>query len=330
MSPASEYQRHARRTSGSKRLRRSRSIGRVSATLRPRVSVTVSMDCVAFVGGAVLAMGGSRLLLLFVPAFALGVSRNEGNNSKRSTESCGLDRVPDLRQARATLKAFYTGTHSRKGRLKLFSRPNEIPNGSIVIDVGSNVGNDLVRFVRNGAPASVDVHTYEPIASIREKLEANVASLPTVHVHPFGLSDVDRKACFAVLGRTVASSATREQPVQTTTGAPTNCSSGAEAKLRESASVITDIAPARRISLLHMNCEGCEFSVLRALRRSPTALGLIDAIEMQVHAQNKMFSPEETVRQYCSMATHLQRAGFKLIYRFPFLWELWQRPFTQT
>ena len=145
-------------------------------------------------------MGGSRLLLLFVPTFALGVS-NEGNHSKSSTESCGLDRVPDLGQAKATLKAFYIRTRYRKGRLKLFSRPNEIPNGSIVIDVGSNVGNDLVRFVRNGAPASVDVHTYEPVASIREMLKVNAALLPAVHVHPFGLSDVNRTACFAVFGR---------------------------------------------------------------------------------------------------------------------------------
>jgi FkbM family methyltransferase len=62
----------------------------------------------------------------------------------------------------------------------------------IVFDVGANCGAASVHFARHHPAAQV--HAFEPGREARSYLERNVASLPDVHVHPFGLSSADREA----------------------------------------------------------------------------------------------------------------------------------------
>jgi FkbM family methyltransferase len=62
----------------------------------------------------------------------------------------------------------------------------------IVFDVGANCGAASVHFARHHPAATV--HAFEPGREARSYLERNVAALPNVRVHPFGLYSIDRQA----------------------------------------------------------------------------------------------------------------------------------------
>jgi FkbM family methyltransferase len=62
----------------------------------------------------------------------------------------------------------------------------------IVFDVGANCGAASVHFARHHPAATV--HAFEPGREARSYLEHNVAALPNVRVHPFGLYSADRQA----------------------------------------------------------------------------------------------------------------------------------------
>jgi 31-O-methyltransferase len=58
--------------------------------------------------------------------------------------------------------------------------------GDVVLDVGANVGVAAAYFAL--CRHAGRVHCFEPVAPVRELLEANVAGLPACVVHPYGLS----------------------------------------------------------------------------------------------------------------------------------------------
>ncbi|SDL37576.1 methyltransferase, FkbM family [Lentzea albidocapillata subsp. violacea] len=69
----------------------------------------------------------------------------------------------------------------------------ELPPGSVVLDVGANIGMYSL-FARSECPTA-SIYAFEPLPPLLEKLRANV-SAHDVTVLPYGLSDADREVSF--------------------------------------------------------------------------------------------------------------------------------------
>ena len=226
--------------------------------------------------------------------------------------NCSITSLPS--RSRVLAKFFAAEHRTRPLRTtKLFAKPWVFPASATVLDVGSNVGSNLIEFMTQGAQPSVAVHTYEPVAAIRERLEVNVRRFPQIHVHPFGLASENRTACFRLGGK---------HNLEGTTAVSQLRSAGSCARGQTEATLVAigDVLDSyRRIQLLHVNCEGCEYDIIPGI--PATALNRIDAIELQAHPlENRQLAA------YCALEAHLRAARFARIYRFPFVWELWARP----
>jgi FkbM family methyltransferase len=133
----------------------------------------------------------------------------------------------------------------------------------IVFDVGANCGAASVHFARWHRAAHV--HAFEPGREARSYLERNVASLPNVSVHPFGLHSTDREARLhhadgdlgkaSVIRRTV--NLDESEPVELRAGGAWAAEQGI-----------------RRIDILKVDVEGCEVEVLEGLA------GLLPAVKL--------------------------------------------------
>jgi FkbM family methyltransferase len=124
----------------------------------------------------------------------------------------------------------------------------------IVFDVGANCGAASVHFARHYPAAAI--HAFEPGREARSYLERNVAALPNVAVHPFGLYSDDRQARLyrgdgdlgkaSVLRRDV--NLDESEPVDLRAGGAWAATQGIE-----------------RIDILKVDVEGCEVEALEGL-----------------------------------------------------------------
>ena len=195
-------------------------------------------------------------------------------------------------------------------KMRRLRSPASFKGGELVVDIGSYIGVDLVTFLRH-APASIAVHTFEPVANYRQRLEQRVIRMvrylpERLHVHPFGLGGSNRTACFSA--RLAAS---------TNEGGTSGCQSPSQ--IVDAGAVIGGF---RRVDLLQMNCEGCEYEVLERLIASPAALQGVRSIEVQFHLD---WGLQNDTARYCAIESGLRLHGFGLDYRYPFWWERWSR-----
>jgi FkbM family methyltransferase len=124
----------------------------------------------------------------------------------------------------------------------------------VVFDVGANCGAATVHFAGHHPGAAI--HAFEPGREARGYLERNVASLPNVEIHPFGLHSVDQQARLykgdgdlgmaSVIRRTV--NLDESEPVELRAAGAWAADHGIE-----------------RIDILKVDVEGCEIDVLTSL-----------------------------------------------------------------
>ena len=201
--------------------------------------------------------------------------------------------------------------------------PRFCRDGVVAVDIGSFVGDDLFSFLAK-CKYRVSVHTFEPIAAIRERLlerRNSTAEQARLHSHPFGLGASNHTACFGE-ARAVGAAGTMALANR---GDDQSCAS---------AGPIVDAAVALQslvsfvgstISIMQINCEGCEYDVLERLLSVPeqqSPLGSIDALEVQFHLS---VGPQRDTRRYCAIEEGLVARGYTLDYRHAFAWERWSR-----
>ena len=195
-------------------------------------------------------------------------------------------------------------------RMRRLRSPSSFHGGETVIDIGSYVGVDLVAFLRH-APATIAVHTFEPVAAYRQLLQRRVqrfvaSGRDRLTIHDFGLGETNHTACFA---------ATKAASTDEVRGEA--CSS--PARIVDAAVAIGGFA---RVDLLQINCEGCEYTVLERLLEVPSAFGAVRSVEVQFHLD---WGAQTDTARYCRIEAGLRGAAFELDYRHPFLWERWSR-----
>lgn len=186
--------------------------------------------------------------------------------------------------------------------VKYFSKPFNFRKNATIIDIGSYTGVDLISFMKSKR-YDVDIFTYEPVPSIRKILKKNVEKYKNIHINNYGLSNSTFKTCFKVHG-----DATHTVSINSP-----ECDEHSEIH-----DITSEVMKFERIDLLHVNCEGCEFPVLKRLLSSTSQT--VEAIEFQFHPQHL------SVEDYCLIEKLLKNNGYEMIYRYKFVWELWKRP----
>ena len=193
---------------------------------------------------------------------------------------------------------------------------------TMIVDVGSFVGDDLVKFLSR-CTANLTVHTFEPVRMLRDQLlerRARLAHPEYLQSHAFGLGDSNRSVCFGQ-ARMVGAAGTMalSSPHQRSASACV-----APGWIVDAAHTLRRFA---RIDLLQINCEGCEYEVLERLLSWPASsaqspLAAVRAIEVQFHLA---IGPQSETSRYCRIEERLRERGYSLDYRFPFTWERWSR-----
>ena len=241
-----------------------------------------------------------------------------------------------------------------------WSRPSELPRGAVIVDVGSHVGNDIVRLLQRLGPEARDdgsgggggagsggggdgnasqteprlrVHAFEPSSKYRTTLTRRVRPWSQlVTVQPHGIGPTTSGGCFHVAGQNGIMSYVLPADDPRCGGAAKAASSAAAGSISILAAAdLLQMFP-RGIELLNVNCEGCELEVLRGLLH-PAALPMlarVRGIEVQFHlnlgcARGKgCTSKGVTTDDYCDIDARMRRAGCRLAWRYVYVWERWE------
>lgn len=138
---------------------------------------------------------------------------------------------------------------------KTYPRIELIDDVQVIFDVGANCGAATVHLARSHHGATV--HAFEPASEPRAYLERNVADLPDVHVHPFGLRDVDQVVpLFRGDGDSITGSVHRREVNLDETEDVELRAAGPWARQQE----------IDRVDVMKVDVEGCEVEVLESLR----------------------------------------------------------------
>jgi len=184
---------------------------------------------------------------------------------------------------------------------KYYSKASNFRSNAVILDVGAFDGVDIKNFMQSER-SDVTIHTYEPVPTIFKRLQKNMKPFSNVHTYPFGVGGKKSDACFVQKGD-ATHSVSPDSP---------ECQEKSEIR-----SIENVVSTFNRIDLLHINCEGCEYPILKKLLALPHQP--VEAIEVQFHQAH--VKPEE----YCEIEKLLVARGYTMTYRYAFVWELWER-----
>jgi len=188
--------------------------------------------------------------------------------------------------------------------------PSLLPGDATIIEVGGWEGRDIQLFMEKNPSKDVRIHSYEPMRHKHEILSSNVQKFGRgqVETYSYGLGNSNRTSCFKESGGT-RDEGTSEIALEL-------CNDAQVGSIRDVSFVLAQL---KKIDLLHVNCEGCEYEILKRIFQPRSVLSKkIRVIEVQFHeiiSENK----------YCEIEKLLRGAGFTLEYRFQFVWEAWVR-----
>lgn len=176
-----------------------------------------------------------------------------------------------------------------------------ITDVAVVLDVGANIGASA-RYFAHVYPDAV-VHAFEPAAAPRALLEQNCRSVPSIHVHPFGLFSRDATAeLFHGL----------DDPVTASLAYGHENADTAEVIELRSASAWLREAGIAEVDVLKVDTEGCELPILRDL--GPVATGA-QVIYVEYHSEDDRLELDRLLAPtHIVVAGTLQRHRGELTY----------------
>lgn len=175
-----------------------------------------------------------------------------------------------------------------------------IPPGGVVLDIGAYTGEYAEELARR---TGAHIEAYEPVPDYAAICREKAGRFPGIHVHEYGLSHADFSAEITIDG--LASSTYRTGGKSVT------------AAFRDIAREVERLG-IERIALAKINIEGGEYDILPRLIET----GLItrfDALMVQFHLVG-----EDPQARYQSITQALEKTH-TLRWRYPFVWELWER-----
>jgi hypothetical protein len=183
---------------------------------------------------------------------------------------------------------------------------------SVVIEVGGFTGVDSQKLL--DIYPTIALHIYEPHPSYFGQLVDRFIKDSRVTVYPFG---VDGGYKIAFLKDSTDGSSVYD------TKAVHQKALGIKIVLRDAVQEFKSLVALydKPISLLQVNCEGCEYGLLDAIVDDEFAVGLIDNIQVQFHT---MKDDGEGLHRYCRIQSLLSRTH-QQSFGFHYVWENWRR-----
>ncbi len=186
---------------------------------------------------------------------------------------------------------------------KLYEHPEKFPHNAIIVESGAYSGRDIGVFFENAEKRRIDTSNmnfllFEPMAKPFKELERKYRNHRNVQLFKTALGEKRGVMCSTLKGDAVVVSRCDH-------------SSNAHGKI-----TVQDVADYinETVFLYHINCEGCEVPLInRALSRQR----LPQNIEVQFHPQH--VHPDI----YCDIARRLHDSGYRIVYRYAYVWELW-------
>jgi FkbM family methyltransferase len=192
---------------------------------------------------------------------------------------------------------------------KLYEHPERFPVDATIVEIGAYTGRDIGVFLQQASNQNVPVsnmefHLYEPVDMAYQTLASKYSEVPNIHLTKAGVGYKTETMCVSLSG----------DAAKTDNKNIANCAADAVPVI--DAALVVNSLP-KRLDLLHINCEGCEIPIMR--RVLETSIDKIDRIEVQNHPQHI------TTEDYCGYVTQLYSHGFRPVYHYKFVWELWER-----
>lgn len=189
----------------------------------------------------------------------------------------------------------------------------KLPESSqVVVEVGGNLGGDLAWFV-NKLP-NATIFTFEPVPDFAAKLAEQYAGQPRVVINRFGIADRDANTTFNVDGEGgQATGGLKTKPQQ----------QQVPVVLRDVSVVLEEVqhAAGRPADSMSINCEGCEYLVLRRMQEQGW-LPRVRYLQVSWHVVDGI---RDRVAQRCALEHALQETHDLLWYDGVFGWQGWQR-----
>ena len=169
---------------------------------------------------------------------------------------------------------------------------------SVVFDVGAYKG-EYSAEISNRYGCRVEA--FEPVPAYADLARKSLSGMPKVNIRSFGLSDRDGSLEMSIEG--LGSSAFRDGPNRIV------------ANFLDAAAVVSDLD---QIDLIKINVEGGEYAILPRLVLTQQ-IGKFNSILVQFH-----LIQDGDQERYEAIARDLAKTH-RLVWRFPFIWELWER-----
>jgi len=209
---------------------------------------------------------------------------------------------------------------------KRFQNINFLDSSSFVVYVGGNTNGADGKKILESFNSSIAI--FEPVPSFFAELNKVWRTYITTQgfraaLYNVGLGKDDRVVEASIEG-------------QSTFGMERTAGSGEKKKTKveklqivEAASALRSLLNVRRlrgltseISLLHINCEGCEWEMLENLLKETDLIKKVKCLQVGAH-----YFPEWVVNQnerYCKIRDHLSLTH-RLVWGEPYAWERWDR-----
>jgi FkbM family methyltransferase len=184
-----------------------------------------------------------------------------------------------------------------------FKRTN-ITIGGIVVDVGGNTGYDSERFLKMYKPSKM--YIIEPIPKFVEDLKKKFGTEKAVQIYQFGIGIEDCTAKMTLDGWSSKIS-----------------KKGIEVPIKSIKTVGKMLELDKEISLLNINCEGCEWDLLEGC----IEMGWIQNIKVIQIGTHNRDGRAETIPRFCRIREYLSKSHQMDIESKPWAWERWIRKF---
>lgn len=197
-------------------------------------------------------------------------------------------------------------------RSDLSKRFELYPGASVILDIGGNIGEDLVKYAQRFPHATI--FTFEPVPQYYDMLKTKFAGNARVRIFNYGLADADGEAVFTVAGNHGWSS-TNQSINGTLVGQKVNV------RLREVGAVVAEIrnSMGRNPDVLSINCEGCEYNVLPRMN-ALGLLGPLQYVQLSWHAPRQI---QNRVAERCKVEAALKK-DHNLAYWGLYGWQGWR------
>jgi FkbM family methyltransferase len=184
----------------------------------------------------------------------------------------------------------------------------------VFVDIGSYTGGDLMQLAK--AQPEVQIYTFEPVPSVFKKLVERVSPYPNVHARNIGVGNTSDTLCFLKDRDATKMISKIGKNCPTTVSEEVHHDELSKAGVVETGRVMpVDVlfAEFKKIDVLQINCEGCEYTVLPAIYNSPAILSKIACVEVQFH------NCEHETEKYCKVANRM-KDKFDVVYNTDCQW----------